>query len=262
MEFVLCYLFVWYGMYTPTSCVGPLSYGYRMVCCVLLQSTASKFANPPMFPPPDREEKPVDDTIYSNQSVYKRPLMHTKSNPAVPDKPRRAPPKPKLPADLAADIRKSRKVPSPNADDAALAAPSRYASLQSTSSRGSTPDPDIIPINVPSSDYENSFNSVDYENTDNILTSSSSSQEMQRSSPSFSRNTSTTSGREQKPALPSRGRSETSIVFTPEKKPSVMQRNRSETVADTVSPVKPRSVTISGVPQRKHDYEEINDDIG
>lgn len=189
--------------------------------------------------------------------------MHTKSNPALSDKPRRAPPKPKLPADLAADIRKSRKVPSLNVDDAATpAAPSRYASLQSTSSRGSTPDPDIIQINVPSSDYENSFNSVDYENTDNILTSSSSSQEMQRNSSSFGRNTSTTSGREQKPALPSRGRSETSIVFTPEKKPSVMQRNRSETVADTASPVKPRSVTISGVPQKKHDYEEINDDIG
>ena len=234
----------------------------------MLQVTASRFANPPLFPAPERQEKSTDDTIYTNQAVCKRPLMHTKSTPIAPEKPRKAPPKPKLPADLAADIRSSRKLQSPNTEDIVPAAPSRYTSLKSTSSRGSTPDPDIIPISVPSrnsNDYENSFNSVDYENANDILTSSSSSQELQRSSSSYGRSTPTTPGHEQKPAVPRRFRSETSITFSPER-PSV-KREQADTVGDalTSSPsTKPRSMTVASfpAPRKKHDYEEINDEIG
>lgn len=207
--------------------------------------------------------------IYTNQAVCKQPLKHTKSTPIAPEKPRKAPPKPRLPADLAADIRSSRKLPSPNTEDNPPAAPSRYASLQSTSSRGSTPDPDIIPISTPSrnsNDYENSFNSVDYENSNDILTSSSSSQEMHGSSSSYGRSTPTTPGHDHKPAVPSRVRSETAIVFTPER-PSVKHRERADTVGDVLSSSpssKPRSMTVASfpAPRKKHDYEEINDEIG
>lgn len=226
-------------------------------CLVILQLTASKFANPPMFPPPVRQEKPEDDdAIYTNQAVYKRPLVHAKSTPDATEKPRKAPPpKPKLPADLAVEIRSSRKLQSSKSDDVTPTAPSRYASLNSTSSRGSTPDPDIIPINVPSrnsSDYENSFGSVDYENTDDIATSSSST------SPSYIRSTPTTPSHEQKPPVPSRG-------SMSDKKPSFMHRERAETVGDVLSSapsIKPRSMTVAAAPVKKHDYEEINDDIG
>ena len=249
------------GMHTPTLCVCPLLYG-----TVILQLTTSKFANPPLFPPPERQEKPDSDAIYTNQVVCKRPLMHTKSTPAIPEKPRRAPPKPKLPPDLAADIRTSRKLQSPNADDVIPpTTPSRYTSLKSTSSRGSTPDPDIIPINTPnrsSNEYENS--PADYENSENIATSFTSSLEMQRASPVHGRSTPTTPIHEQKPAVPSRSRAETSLLLTPEKKPSIMHRDRADTTGDAISPspVKPRSMTVASFPQRKHDYEEINDDIG
>ena len=240
-----------------------------VVCFAVLQVTASKFANPPLFPAPERQEKSTDETIYTNQAVCKRPLMHTKSTPIAPEKPRKAPPKPKLPADLAADIRLSRKLQSPNTEDIVPTAPSRYASLHSTSSRGSTPDPDIIPISTPSrnsNEYENSFNSVDYENTNDMLTSSSSSQEMQRSSSSYGRNTPTTPGHDHKPAVPSRVRSETSIVFAPER-PSVKHRDRADTVGDALTSsltFKPRSMTVASfpAPRKKHDYEEINDEIG
>lgn len=267
IEFVLEYIFLWYGMHTPTSCVVVFLYGYW--CVVVLQLTASKFANPPLFPPPERQENnSTDDNIYTNQVICKRPLTHAKSTPIAPEKPRKAPPKPKLPADLAADIRSSRKLQSPNADEITPPPPSRYASLHSTNSRSSTPDPDVIPISVPnrnSNEYENSFNSVDYENTDSVLTSSSSSQEMQRSSSSYGRSTPTTPGHDHKPMVPSRGRSETTIVFTPEKKPSVMQRDRADTVGDALSSapsIKPRSMTVASVPRVKHDYEEIQDEIG
>ena len=206
------------------------------------------------------------DAIYTNQVVVKRPLMHTKSTPAVPDKPRRAPPKPELPADLAADIRTSKKLKSPpSTDDVPPTTPSRYTSLKSTSSRGSTPDPDIIPINAPnrnSNEYENS--PADYENTENIVNSLNSSLEMQRSSPVHGRSTPTTPNHEQKPAVPSRSRAETSFLLSPEKKPSIMHRERADTTGDALppSPPKPRSMTVASFPQRKHDYEEINDDLG
>ena len=232
---------------------------------VILQLTTSKFASPPLFPPPERQEKVNgSDVIYANQVVVKRPLTHTKSTPAVPDKPRRAPPKPKLPADLAADIRTSRKLKSPPiTDEVPPTTPSRYTSLRSTSSRGSTPDPDIIPINAPnrnSNEYENS--PADYENTDSLVNSFNSSLEMQRSSPVHGRSTPTTPNQEQKPAVPSRSRAETS--FHVSSKPSIMHRERADTTGDALSPSppKPRSMTVASFPQRKHDYEEINDDLG
>jgi len=183
--------------------------------------------------------------------------MHTKSTPVDVEKPKKAPPKPKLPADLAVDNGSSGNLQSPNPDDIVPTAPSRYTSLKSTSSRGSTPDPDIIPINVPPHEYENT---VDYEN-ENVLTSSV---EMQRTSPQHGRSTPTT-GHNQKPLVPSRGRSETTITSTPEKKPSVTRRDRAETIGDTLSPpppVKPRSMTVAAIPKKKHDYEEIEDEIG
>ena len=201
--------------------------------------------------------------------MCKRPLTHTKSTPVVPEKPKRAPPKPKLPAELAADIRSSRKLQSPSTSIEEVvppAMPSRYTSLKSNSSRGSTPDPDIIPINAPdrsSSDYENSM--VDYENSENIVASLTSSQEVQRTSPVHGRSTPTTPNHEQKPAVPSRARAETSFHLTPEKKPSIMYRDRADTTGDALSlspPTKPRSMTVAALPQRRHDYEEINDEIG
>lgn len=190
--------------------------------------------------------------IYTNEMMYKRPLAHARSNPTVPEKPKRAPPKPKLPADLAADIKSPRKVRSPNSDDAVPTTPSRYASL--TSSRGSTPDSDIIPISVPkrsSNEYENA---VDYEN-DEVLTSST---EMHRTSPTRSRNTPITTSYEQKPAVPSRL---TNVPWTLEKS-STTHRDRAGTTGDMLSsapPIKPRSMTVV---QTKHDYEEIEDEIG
>ena len=238
-----------------------------LTCVVIPQLTTSKFSNPPLFPPPERQEKPDDDAIYTNQVVCKQPLMHTKSTPAVPEKPRRAPPKPKLPAELAADIRTSRKLQSPNTDDVVSpATPSRYTSLKSTSSRGSTPDPDIIPINAPnrdSNEYENS--AADYENSENIFTSLHSSLEMQRRSPVHGRSMPITPNHEQKPTVSSRSRSETSLPLTPEKKPSIM-RDRADTSRDALSTspsIKPWAMTVaSSFPQKKHDYEEINDEIG
>lgn len=243
-------------MGTPTG-VGCMLYGSDVL--LFLQMTASKFANPPLFPAPERQEKPMDGSIYANQVVYKRPLAHSKSIPIAPEKPKRAPPKPKLPADLAADIRSSKKLRSPTA---VPVTPTRNASLHSTSSRGSTPDMDIIPINAPkrnSNDYENT---ADYENTDGII----SPVEMQRTSPLQVKRTlpPTATGHEHKPMVLSRGRSETSF---PESKSSFNHRNRADTVGDMLSStsptVKPRSMTVAGLASpKKHDYEEINDDIG
>ena len=236
---------------------------------VIPQLTASKFVSPPLFPPPERQEKPDDNKVYTNQVVCKQPLAHTKSNPAVPDKPKKVPPpKPKLPADLAADIRVSKKLQSPSNDEnIPPATPSRFTSLRSISSRGSTPDPDIIASNRnsngSSNDYENSL--VDYENSETIVASLSSSQELQRTSPVQGRTSPPTPGHEQKPTVPNRSRSETSFNVTPNKKPSMVCRERADTVGDVLAPapsVKPRSMTVTSFPQRKHDYEEIIDDIG
>ena len=258
-------------MHTPTLCVGANLYIWHWYF-VILQLTASKFASPPLFPPPERQEKTCDNKVYANQVVCKQPLAHTKSNPAVTDKPKKVPPpKPKLPADLAADIRISKKLRSPTSDEnVPPAAPSRFTSLRSVSSRGSTPDPDIIPINAPngnsnrsSDEYENSL--VDYENSETIIASLSSSLESQRTSPVQDRASPTTPGHEQKPAVPNRSRSETGLHVTPDKKPSMTRRDRAETVGDVLSrapSVKPRSLTVTSFPQKKHDYEEINDDIG
>ena len=76
---------------------------------------------------------------------------------------------------------------------------------------------------------------------------------MLRKSPSFDRNTATTPGHEQKPAIPSRN-------SLPEKK----HRDRADTVdfLSSAPSVKLRSMTTIATPPRKHDYEEIDDDIG
>jgi len=199
-------------------------------------------ANPPTFPPPER---PDEDAVYANQSVYKRPLMHTQSTPA-PEKPerRKPPPKPKaLPDNLAAEIksvRRRNRTESP--DDVISSAPTRFVSKQAS-------EGDIIPIKTAPASLP------DYENDNDLVWSP---QDQQRASLNRIYET------EQRPAVPSRGRSDTSMSppNTIDKKP-VARRTRAETVANVFSSPPPRPRGLMSPPHIKHhDYEEIHDELG
>ena len=164
--------------------------------------------------------------------------MHTQSTPAQ-EKPerRKPPPKPKaLPANLAAEIRSIRRNQNGSPDDTISTTPTRFVSKQ-------TSEGDIIPITTPTS-------LPDYENDNDLLL------DKHRVSPTRAYET------EQKPAVPSRGRSDISPPNTYDKRPAV-RRTRAETVANVfTAPTRPLRGMMSPPHMKQHDYEEIHDELG
>jgi len=175
------------------------------------------------------------DSVYTNHSVYKRPLTQTKSTPG-PEKPerRKPPPKPRaLPDNLAAEIKSVGRSRMGSPDDMISTTPTRFISKQTT-------DGDIIPITTP-------IVKPEYENDNDLV------QDRHRVSPIRTHET------EIRPAVPSRGRGDVSPPNTYEKRP-VVRRGRAETVADTFSAPTPRPRGLMHIKQ--HDYEEIHDELG
>jgi len=179
--------------------------------------------------------------VYANQSVYKRPLVHTQSTPA-PEKPerRKPPPKPKaLPDNLAAEIRSVRRNRTESPDDIISSTPTRFISKQASEN-------DIIPISTPAS-------IPNYENDNDLVLPL---QDQRGASPIR------TYENEKRPPVPSRSRGDISPPNTFDKKPMV-RRNRAETVADVFSSPTPRRREMVSPPHKKyHDYEEIRDELG